>query len=552
MATSILAYHTASKHSFSGYADSPGFLDWETQPDPFRRFEGSPETPLDLPSEEAGHPYDRLFDEAPEPTPLSWESLSRFLFESLALSAWKQAPHSPPWSLRVNPSSGNLHPTEAYLLLPPLPGNPSAGVFHYSPLQHSLEARRWLESGPWEEIVARFPPGTFLVALTSIYWREAWKYGERAYRYCHHDLGHAIGALALSARMRGWQASILPAVGSPELERILATESQQGPEAEHADCVLAISPGRETLLDAETRAFRLPDTLLSALRDEPPLGHPNRLSTDHLPWPLLEGAIASTLYPGGWSGEEGAAVLPFSPVAPPSSEEAGALVRRRRSAMAMDGKTSISREAFLHILSQLLPGPAAFPFAVLPWQPRVSLVVFVHRVEGLVPGLYLLLRSAAHEASLRHELRPEFAWQPPPGVPRAFPFFRLVEGDFRELAAKISCFQTIASGGCFALAMLADLSRIQDHPWLYPRLFWECGLIGQFLYLGAEAAGLRGTGIGCYFDDGLHELVGIRGLPWQSLYHFTVGGAVGDHRLQTRPAYAHLHRPGSSRAPAES
>ena len=28
------------------------------------------------------------------------------------------------------------------------------------------------------------PDGVMLVALTSIHWREAWKYGERAFRYC--------------------------------------------------------------------------------------------------------------------------------------------------------------------------------------------------------------------------------------------------------------------------------------------------------------------------------------------------------------------------------
>ncbi len=551
MASSPLAYHTASKHSFSGYADGPGFLDWETQPDPFRRFDGSPEIRLELPSEETGPSYDLLFDRAPEPAPLGLTSISRFLFESLALSAWKQAPGSPPWSLRVNPSSGNLHPTEGYLLLPPLPESPRAGLFHYSPLGHSLEARRFLDLPWWEETASGLPPGTFFIGLSSIYWREAWKYGERAYRYCHHDLGHAIGALALAARLRGWRALLLPAVGAPELVRMLAVEDQQGPEAEHADCLLAVSPGRESRSDAAARSFRFPGGVLTALRSRPPLGVPNRLSADHLPWPLLDQAIAATVYPGGWPGEETASLPAIPPVPASPSEGAGVLVRRRRSAMAMDGKTSISRDAFLRLLSRLLPREDAFPFAVLPWQPRVSLLIFVHRVEGLAPGLYLLLRSPVHEASLRRELRSEFAWQPPPGFPQGFPFFRLAEGDFRVPAAKISCFQTIASGGCFALAMLADLSAVRDRPWFYPRLFWECGLVGQFLYLGAEAAGLRGTGIGCYFDDGLHELVGIRGLPWQSLYHFTVGGAVGDQRLQTRPAYAHLDRPASPPRPAQ-
>jgi hypothetical protein len=74
-------------------------------------------------------------------------------------------------------------------------------------------------------------------------------------------------------------------------------------------------------------------------------------------------------------------------------------------------------------------------------------------------------------------------------------------------------------------------------PWFYRRLFWECGLIGQVLYLEAEAAGVRGTGIGCFFDDGVHELLGLETENYQSLYHFTVGHPVEDRRLTTLPAY---------------
>ena len=62
-------------------------------------------------------------------------------------------------------------------------------------------------------------------------------------------------------------------------------------------------------------------------------------------------------------------------------------------------------------------------------------------------------------------------------------------------------------------------------------------MIGQVLYLEAEAAGLRGTGIGCFFDDPMHELLGLTGIRYQDLYHFTVGGPVEDRRLATMPAY---------------
>jgi hypothetical protein len=78
--------------------------------------------------------------------------------------------------------------------------------------------------------------------------------------------------------------------------------------------------------------------------------------------------------------------------------------------------------------------------------------------------------------------------------------------------------------------------------WWYRALFWEAGLLGQVLYLEAEAAGVRGTGIGCYFDDAFHRVLGMDGKDFQSLYHFTVGGPVDDPRLTTRPGYFHLDR----------
>ena len=69
-------------------------------------------------------------------------------------------------------------------------------------------------------------------------------------------------------------------------------------------------------------------------------------------------------------------------------------------------------------------------------------------------------------------------------------------------------------------------------------------LIGQMLYLEAEAAGVRATGIGCLFDDVVHRQLGIDPASdnWQSLYHFTVGGAVDDGRLTMLPTYDHLPR----------
>ena len=89
----VMRYHERSKHHFNRFASGPGELDWANQPDPFRRYAGAvPGAPVDV------------------------RTLSRLLEYAHALSAWKQAGGTRR-ALRVNPSSGNLHPTEGYVLI---------------------------------------------------------------------------------------------------------------------------------------------------------------------------------------------------------------------------------------------------------------------------------------------------------------------------------------------------------------------------------------------------------------------------------------------------
>ena len=76
----------------------------------------------------------------------------------------------------------------------------------------------------------------------------------------------------------------------------------------------------------------------------------------------------------------------------------------------------------------------------------------------------------------------------------------------------------------------------------YRELLREAGLIGQVLYLEAEAAGVRGTGIGCFFDDPMHETFGLSGERYQSVYHFTIGTPVLDSRIETGPPYPQRHQ----------
>ena len=184
------------------------------------------------------------------------------------------------------------------------------------------------------------------------------------------------------------------------------------------------------------------------------------------------------------------------------------------------------------MLTRVLPGPHA-PWDALWWTPRIHLVLFVHRVDGLDPGLYFLPRDMDALDAVRRASRREFLWED------VAPLFCLARGDCRAVAARLSCGQDIAADGFFSLGMLAEVDRsLQEFgPAFYRHLFWESGVVGQMLYLDAEAAGARATGIGCFFDDPVHDLLGLSGHAFQSLYHFTVGIPVEDGRLTTEPGY---------------
>jgi SagB-type dehydrogenase family enzyme len=259
----VLRYHERTKHHFNRFAAGPGRLDWANQPDPFRRYAGAPLTALPLLAADVSPAYDDLFTPgAVRAAPLTLGTLSRLLEYSLALSAWKQA-GATRWALRANPSSGNLHPTEGYALVGGIPELGAPGLYHYAPLEHGLERRA--DCG--------FIPNTVLVGLSSVYWREAWKYGERAWRYCQHDAGHAIGALRFAAAALGWSARVLDEVADETIEALLGLDRDadfEDAERESAELLMAIGPGnpaKNTVEVEELKASRW-------------YGKANRLSAD--------------------------------------------------------------------------------------------------------------------------------------------------------------------------------------------------------------------------------------------------------------------------------
>ncbi len=539
----VRRYHQRTKHHFHRYARSAGFMDWETQPEPFRFYEGAPTIALPLlDSDPPGTHLVLYTGNRTKPQPLTRETAAGFLELSLGLSAWKAAGRSR-WSLRINPSSGNLHPTEGHLVLPPLEGAPEkmdGMVCHYNPLVHALERRATVPPELMAALDRHFRGPGFLAGLTSIFWRESWKYGERAFRYCNHDVGHALACLRFSANLFGWRVVHLGRLSDAAVSSVLGLDRTPWVplEAEHPDllCRVVTEPAGPVPRD-------LPPEILEGFSDLPFGGRPKPLGPGRVDWKIIYETAEETLKPDPGPEPSGES-LEAAPMPPMLDEEgplpAAAVIRRRRSAVAFDPSGAIERPAFRAMLDKTLARPEIAPFDVAPGKPRINLLLFVHRVADLGPGLYLLLRTdEADGADLRGRMKPGFLWHQ---ADSHLPLYLLESGDFRETAMRLSCHQEIAGSSAFSLGMLARFRGVVDEaPHRYRHLFWESGLIGQVLYLEAEAQGVRGTGIGCFFDDPVHELAGLDGDDaWQSIYHFTVGVPVEDPRLATLPPYGHL------------
>jgi SagB-type dehydrogenase family enzyme len=527
----MLAYHERTKHTYASVYRGGWELDWDNQPNPFRRYAGAPRVELPpgarlpverLPMRATGEVL-RGLGAAASPVDAAWDDgpaqISALVWHALAVSAWKQVPGTDTrWSLRVNPSSGNLHPTEAHLLALGCPGLPD-GAYHHDARHHALERRR---DGPAAQALAAasgLPAGGrgVLVVLTSIFWREAWKYRDRAYRYCLLDAGHAAASVAGAARALGLPAEVR--LHFPDRAVLDVLGLRDGDEQPLA--IVDLRGGRDATASPTAAE---PLAALSA-----PAGTPNRLSAEVLEWPLIDGMHASTLAEGGECpladppgnaltntphGDVPADVtrepLPL-PDPGPAREPFARAARRRRSAIDFDPSARIALADFAGLLREACVLPRTDALGSLAGDaPRrlVEVYVYAHRVDGLPPGCWRYLPEA-------HALLPVRA------------------GDVQAVAAGLSLGQELAGHALAAFSLVADLARggAAFGNRAYRHAHVEAGMLGQGLYLAATARGWDATGIGAFFDDDVHRWLGLRGHGRQVVYHHAIGRAAPDPRL---------------------
>ncbi|MFZ2269728.1 MAG: SagB/ThcOx family dehydrogenase, partial [Azonexus sp.] len=452
----VRAYHARTKHRFEAYAEGPGQLDWDAQPAPFRHYVGAPLLELPLSAGQFERPYAALGEMPAFPARPDLNSLGALLELSFGLSAWKTWGPSR-WALRCNPSSGNLHPVEAYVLSHDLPGVGS-GLQHYDPENHFLEGRALLapdNAAPW-----------LAIGLSSVMWREAWKYGERAFRYCQLDIGHAVGALAYAAALLGWEVVPLGATAEA-LKHCLGLDRPDDfppsryafTETEEPEILLAVrAPGLGTPPSAEALAAWL-DTADWQ-------GKPTRIDpSPGYRWPAIDQVAAASRE--AFSAPAAIDFAPLPPLVPhPTTSGAAQIIRQRRSGQRFDPHYALLKPAFYRMLDAVLPRPQ-LPWLAQTTPPRIHLLLFVLRVDGLPSGLYLLPRTPAAVIELPTALQPtdaRFAARRPvaefdPECPPHLGLIQLAEMGLQEmqrLARSLSCHQDIASTSAFSLGMLGE------------------------------------------------------------------------------------------------
>jgi len=506
-------YHETTKHTQNRYARSLGYMDWATQPNPFRNYNGTKNIKLPLSMDNTTPPYHLLDADLPS-APLVKESISQLLQFSMGIAAYKESGGGS-WAVRCNASSGNLHPTEAYLILPPVlkEQKDKTTVYHYAPKDHSLETLSNFETPFWETL----PLGSFLIGLSGITWREVWKYGERAFRYTQLDAGHAWQSLQISAKILGWKLTRLDSISDDDISILLGLkQNDRFFEDENPDMLFIVSPKK---IDSSTS--------IQSLVESTPLifeGIANQLSSSMQDWeiiPEIENAT-STMQIAQKN------ILQTS-IYKEASKESKDVILNRRSIHVMQIENSTITKQQFHIMLD------SINTSLDSKENSTHLVLFIHRVQDYQSGLYILIRNDRDKEDLKQQMNSGFKWE----KTEFNSLYFLQDRDLKMASKAISCSQDIASDGAFSLGMLCNFSQqLQNYgAHRYKELYWECGMIGQQLYLEATSMGLSGTGIGCFLDDVMHNMLGLKDNRFQILYHFTVGRGHVDSRILTKPAY---------------
>ena len=304
-----------------------------------------------------------------------------------------------------------------------------------------------------------------VIALTSTWWRNAWKYQARAYRHAFWDSGTIVANLLAVACANGVPAHELVGFADTELNRLLDVD----PATEATICLVSLGRGTPPVGSPDLPPLALPTQRLSAQQvDYPLIVEAHRASSlasgaEVLAW---REALASAAPPqtGTADGADARRRADHSSMGPLRGIEEVILHRGSSRQFAHDAITRGQLEAMLAVATAPIPSDA--PVLTQPY-------LIVNAVEGLDSGTYAYNRSERQLALLK-------------------------TGDFRREAAFLDLGQELAGDAALNVYWLANLDHRANRDYRAAQL--EAAIEGGKLYLAAYALGLGATGL-TFFDD---------------------------------------------------
>ncbi len=471
----MLEYHEVTKHSFDSVYRRPHHLDWDIMPRPFKVY---PELgPLPLPRDFTSSTRPALAavadpgTSAADAATLDRQRLAHLLYFTAGVLRRRTFPGGEVF-FRAAACTGALHHVDLYVACADLP-DLEAGVYHFGPHDFALrplhrgDHRGALVDATGGEEAVRAAPVVVVCATT--FWRNAWKYRDRAYRHVFWDGGTLLANLLALAAAHGLSARIVHAFVDRTVDELLDLDRDR--EASFA--LVALGRGA-------THA------------SPPPAVHPLGLvtlplSSSEVDYPVIRAAhLASSFTRSEEVARWRAAAPPPSRALPPPSvplppvdtdrtvqEPIETVILRRGSARTFSPEPIDSSElaALLWCSTRGIPtdrvtgGTLATPY------------VIVRAVRGLAPGTYAYDRE-------RHAL------------------VALRAGDFQRDAGHLALGQSLGAEAAVNVYWLADLAAVTQALGSrgYRAFSLEAGIEGGKMYLAAYALGLGATGL-TFFDD---------------------------------------------------
>jgi SagB-type dehydrogenase family enzyme len=482
-------YHEVTKHSYTNVRSNPHALDWENRPLSYKIYPtaGAIALPreLDLSAISAtaaiagGAQASTAAASVPAgaiDAPLNLDALTRILFCADGLTRSKTV-DGEAYHFRAAASAGALYPIEIYLAAIEVEGV-EPGLYHFSAADLKL---RGLRRGDWRAYLARaaamrpaLAEACAILLVSAIFWRSAWKYRARAYRYCFWDAGTILANMLAAANAEGVATEIVTAFEDAHIERLIDADG----EREGAICLVALGRTRRA---PESRAISVEESM-------PPL-LPLELAT--IPLSAHEESYddlskihrASRLESIDEVRAVAAASLQLAP--PPVATDSvipevlpagdalglGETILRRGSTRIFAREPIAAEELATIMATSRAPLHADFPSMVEPY-------LIVNAVDGIEPGAYYYRREAGS-------------------------FELLKPGDFRGEAGYL-CLEQPLGADCSALiCYMTNLDRALDALGNrgYRDAHLEAGIFGGRAYLAAYSLGRGASGLTFYDDD---------------------------------------------------